>query len=60
MDAKSIAWIVVQALQAGVDMREIAAEVNASGEVSAETWDRIASDVRGGNAAWEQDPKLRR
>lgn len=53
MNSETIAWIIVQALNAGLDMRDIASEVNKSGKVSEDTWDAIAADVKGANDAWE-------
>jgi len=56
MNAQAAAWFILQAIKAGVSIRNIAMELNASGEVPEETWDEIAADVKAANSTWEDAP----
>lgn len=56
MNAQAIAWIVLQAIKAGVSIHDIASELNASGEVPLEVWDEIAANIKAANEAWENAP----
>lgn len=53
MTPEAVAWIIVQAIRSGVDIYAIMREVNATGEVSQQTWDNIQDDIRRANQQWE-------
>jgi len=56
MNAQTAAWLILQAMKAGVEIRDIAMVLNATGEVPEETWDEIAADVKAANSTWEDAP----
>lgn len=52
MDPKFAAWLVIMAINEGMDLAEFMSQLRASGAVPDETWDDIEEDLRTTNDAW--------
>lgn len=54
--ARIAAWLLAEAVNAGVQISQVLAEARASGKISAEQWDNLIAEMERNEAAWKAAP----